>query len=214
MTAELGQKIKSLRVERGWTQNELAKRTSLDRGYLAYIESGRVGKPSADTFLKLARAFNIRPEELYQAAGYIKDDRRDYQPRQETSEEILERLRLAHPVSIPIYPEYPFHAGEPVEPVDYVYRTRPRGSRTAIEGYIVHGKCLEPIIQGEDVIIVDREAEIDAGNIVACLAQGGLYLGRLRKIADELYLENNEGRIKFAECQVAAPVIEVIRRLK
>ena len=39
-------------------------------------------------------------------------------------------------------------------------------------------------------------------------------IARLRKVADELYLENNQGRFKFEESEVAASVIEVIRRLK
>jgi SOS-response transcriptional repressor LexA len=71
-----------------------------------------------------------------------------------------------------------------------------------------------PLIEDKDIIIVDREASIDAGDIVACLFQGELHLGRLKKIAGELYLENNLGRIKLQDCQVAAPVIEITRRLK
>jgi len=213
MGNRLGLKIKELRNERGWTQNELAKRSHVDRGYLASIETSKVSNPSADTFLKLARAFNIRPEELYEAAGYIREAK-PLSPRQETPEEILDRLKLAQPVSIPVYSEFPFHAGEPVEPVDYVYRARTRSIRMGIEGYIVRGKCLEPEIRDQDIIIIDREGQIDTGNIIACLSQDRLHLGRLRKIADELWIENNEGRFKFDECQVAAPVIEVIRRLK
>jgi len=209
----LAKRLKELRAERDWTQNELAKRSSIDRGYIANLETDQVKNPSADTFLKLARAFNIRPEELYQAAGYVKDARAIL-PRQETSEEILERLRLAHPVSIPVYTQFPFHAGEPTEPVDYVYRARPKGAPKSIEGYIVHGNCLEPKINDDDVIIVDRDGAIDTGDIVAALVDGELHLGKVRKIADELYLENNHGRFKFEESQVAAPVIEVIRRLK
>jgi len=41
-----------------------------------------------------------------------------------------------------------------------------------------------------------------------------LHIARLRKIADELWLENNDGRYRFQECQVAAPVIEVIKKAK
>lgn len=210
----LGQKIKELRAEKEWTQHELAKHSGIGRGYLAQLETDIVANPSANILLKLARAFNIRPEELYQAAGYVKDARVPYLPRQETHEEILDRLKLATPVSIPVYEEYPFHAGELVEAISYVYRARTTIARRTLEGYIVHGGCLEPTVRDEDVIIVDREASIDSGDIVACLVDNQLTLGHLRKIANELYLENNEGRIKFEECQLAAPVIEVVRKLK
>ena len=208
----LGEKLKQLRIERELTQRELAQKTGLGRGYLAQLETNVVAKPSADTFLKLARAFNIRPEELYQAAGYIKDTANTY-PRQETPEDILERLRLASPVSIPVYTEFPVLAGEPTEPIDYIYRARTRGAPRNIEGYIVHGKCLEPKISDGDIIIVDREGQIDTSNIVACLFQDGLHLGQLRKIAGELWLESREGRLLLKDCQVVAPIIEVIKRL-
>jgi len=201
-------------MQRGWTQLEVAQRSVLDRSYISYLEQpGKSGRPSAEALLKLAKAFNIKPEELYQAAGYIKETK-GISPRPETPEEILDRLKLATPQSIPVYTDFPFHAGEPVEPVDYVYRARPKIASKNIEGYVVHGKCLEPDINSGDIIIVDRQGEINNGDIIACLLDNELHLARLRKIADELWLETNNGRRKFEECQVAAPVIECIRRLK
>jgi len=209
----LGERLKELRAERNLTQNDLAKRTGLGRGYLAQLETNVVANPSADTFLKLARAFNIRPEELYFAAGYTVGSR-PIQPRQETPEDILERLRVTISSTVPIYEDFPIYAGEPVEPVDYVSIVKDRAKGRNLEGYIAHGNCLSPTIEDGNIIIVDRDGQMDNGDIVAALVDGQLYLARLRKIADEVYLENNDGRIKLDECQVAAPVIEVRRRLK
>lgn len=210
----LPEKLKELRLQRGWTQLEVAKRSGLDRGYVSYLEQpkSKDTHPSAEALLSLARAFNIKPEELYEAAGYIKG--LQISPRPETPEEILDRLKLATPQTIPIYTDYPFHAGDAVEPVDFVYRARTRPATKNIEGYIVHGKCLEPQITEGDIIIVDREGQINSGDIIACLLGNELHIGRLRKIADELWLENNQHRTNFEECKAAAPVIETIRRLK
>lgn len=208
MLANWGYHIRKLREVHRLTQAELANRSGLKRSHISRIEKGAYQSCKQDTFGRLARGLSMTTSNLSQEIYGISI------PRQETSEDILERLRLAHPVSVPVYTEFPFHAGEPVEPVDYVYRARTRATRMNIEAYIVRGKCLEPIIQDQDIIVVDREGQIDTGGIVACLFQDTLHLGCLRKIADDLYLENNEGRIKFQECQVAAPVIEVIRRLK
>jgi len=214
MGMTLAQKLKDSRLQRSWTQLDVAKRSGLDRSYISYLEQpGKSGRPSAEALLKLAHAFNIKPEELYQAAGYIKETK-GTTPRLETPEEILDRLKLATPVSIPIYTDYPFHAGDPVEPIDFVYRARPKLANKNIEGYVVHGKCLEPHVNNGDIIVVDREGEIDNGDIIACLLDNELHIAKLRKIADELWLENNNGRRKFQDCQVAAPVIECIRRLK
>ena len=205
-------KIREFRALRGWTQDDLAKRSGVNRGSLASIETGKAANPSVDIFLKLARAFNIRPEELYQAAGYIKDNR-TIRPIKETSEDILERLRLAHPVSIPVYTEFPFYSSDGVEPVEYVFRSRTDNPKN-VEGYLIRDDSLPPTIIKDDIVIVDRDAPIYNGDIVLALVNGRLYISRFRKNCNEMWLENNYGKIKFDDCQVASPVIEVIRRLK
>ena len=201
--------VKRLREERGMTQGELSRQSGVSRGHLSRIEIGSYKSCNYATLEKLAKGLNISLSEL----SRIMKGRKSV-IRQETSEEILERLKLAQPVSIPVFRDFPFHAGQPVDPVFYVYRSRHEVAGKNIEGYLVHGQCLEPIIQDDDVIIVDRERAIDDGDVIACLIPEGMLIARLRKIAEELYLENNEGRIKLEEAQVAAPVIEVIRRLK
>lgn len=210
----LGIKIKEFRSSRDWTQNELARRSGIDRATLASIESGKSKHPTTANLLKLARAFNIRPEELYLVEGYI--DTNVLHVLKEKPEDILERLRLAQPQSVPVYSEFPVHAGGLTEPVDYVYRARPMGiAPKNIEGYVIRGHCLvEHGIKDSDIIIVDRDGAIDEGDIVACLTEWGMLCGQLKNVAGELYLENNRGQYRFRDCQVAAVVIEVIRRLK
>jgi len=202
---EVGALIKRLREEKGMSQRQLATLSRVDRGYINQLEAGKEGSISLRTARKLAIALGKPPEVFLQNGN---------SSHTETPEEILDRLKLATPVSIPIYTDYPFHAGDPVEPIDFVYRARPKLANKNIEGYVVHGKCLEPHINNGDVIIVDRDGEINNGDIVACLLDNELHLARLRKIADELWLENKNSRRKFEECQMAAPVIECIRRLK
>jgi transcriptional regulator with XRE-family HTH domain len=210
---DLDDKIKQLREERGWTQDELAKRSGLDRAYIAAIETKQIKKPSVESFLKLARAFKIRPEELYQAAGYIKDVTTII-PHKEPWDEILVRFNIAMPSSVPIYEDFPFHAGEDIRPIDYIPMVKNHVKKRNLEGYIVRGSCLRPLIEDKDIIIIDRDAPIESGDIVAGLIDGKMHLARLRKIANQLWLENNNGRILFKEYELAAPVIEVRRRLK
>lgn len=212
----LAEKLKELRIQRGWTQLEVAKRSGLDRRYISYLEQTKnTGRPSADAFLKLAHAFNVKPDVFYEAAGYISQSK-IIAPRMETHEEILDRLRLATPQSIPVYPwEYfPVHAGEGVEPSDYIYRARPKMASNNIEAYIVHGKCMEPEINDGDTIIVDRDGIIDHGDIVACIINNEFHILKVHKVAGEIWLENNQRKAKFENVQAAAPVIECIRRLK
>lgn len=146
---------------------------------------------------------NASPKPLLEAAGlsYVEPD-------------LPESSRLPSPTAIPIYMAFPFHAGSPTEPIDYVYRAQIKAAPKNVEGYVVDGTCLEPVVQDKDIIVVDRDGEINNGDIVACLIDDQLHIARLRKVADELWLENNHAKWPFREVKVAAPVIEVIRRLR
>jgi len=211
----LAEKIKELRAARNWSQADLAKHSGLDRGYIANLEGTKsIKRPSADAFLKLARALNIKPEELYKAAGYI-EDVRNTRPRAETLQELVDKLRITCPQSIPVYAweAFPFHVGDMVEPIEYIYIRR-KDARGCIEAYIVHGNWVEPKINDGDIIIVDREGAVENGDIVACLVNDESHVVRVRKVTNELWLEDRYGKYKFEQCRDAAPVIECIRRLK
>jgi transcriptional regulator with XRE-family HTH domain len=52
----LGLRIRHLREARGWTQEVLAERTTLDRSYIAGIEAG-LRNPSIKAIARIARGF-------------------------------------------------------------------------------------------------------------------------------------------------------------
>ena len=54
----LGQALRKLRTELGWSQSELALRAQMDRNYLSLIELGR-NSPSVRMLLRLCRALNV-----------------------------------------------------------------------------------------------------------------------------------------------------------
>lgn len=201
----VGELLKRLLSQKGMSQRKLANLSGVDRGYINSLVKGRRGSITLRIARKLASALDESPEIFLRSTTY--------QPK-ESHEDLLERYRITMPASVPIYEELALHAGEPVEPLDYVPVPREQARGKRLEAYIARGHCLEPEVKDGNIIIIDRDGEIDTGDIVACLVQGELRLARLRKIADELYLENNERRIKLEEAQVAAPVIEVRRKLK
>jgi transcriptional regulator with XRE-family HTH domain len=55
--ARLGRNIRSLREERGWSQEEYADRSGLHRTYVSAIERGR-RNPTIDVVERLARPFD------------------------------------------------------------------------------------------------------------------------------------------------------------
>jgi transcriptional regulator with XRE-family HTH domain len=56
---KIGMRIKALREKRGLSQEELAGRAGLSRGYLARLETGR-HEPTLTTLGKLAKALRVK----------------------------------------------------------------------------------------------------------------------------------------------------------
>ena len=77
----LGNKIKRSREECSLTQGQLAKFADVSQGYLSQLENGDVKNPSAAVLLRVAKAMNVEPDELFEAAGYptIRTLKRVYQ---------------------------------------------------------------------------------------------------------------------------------------
>ena len=60
---ELSKKVKVLRAERGWTQEELAKRSGVSICLVYFVENCKK-KPRVDSLMKIAKAFGIDADEL------------------------------------------------------------------------------------------------------------------------------------------------------
>lgn len=56
-------RLKQLRAKRGWTQEQLAEKAGINRGYLARLETGR-HDPTITTLEKLAKALKVKTAEL------------------------------------------------------------------------------------------------------------------------------------------------------
>jgi transcriptional regulator with XRE-family HTH domain len=64
MLQRLGRRIQTLRDQRKMTQEQLAAKTGLSRGYLARLETGR-HDPSATTLAKIALALRVPISSLF-----------------------------------------------------------------------------------------------------------------------------------------------------
>jgi SOS-response transcriptional repressor LexA len=128
---------------------------------------------------------------------------------------MIDHLRTVQPAAIPLcrWTDYPFRATQTPLPFDHIYRSRRRAIGRRMEAYVVHGARYDPAIGENDVIIVDREAPLDEGEIIACRLDGTPAVGKLMKVAGELWLDTVNGRTRFSECQAPATVIEVRRWL-
>ena len=60
----LGKTIRQLRLEKGWTQEELAERAGLHATYVGGVERGE-RNVGFDNLLNLARALQVHPSVLF-----------------------------------------------------------------------------------------------------------------------------------------------------
>jgi transcriptional regulator with XRE-family HTH domain len=60
---QLGMKVRALRDRRAMTQEVLAQKAGISRGYLARVETGR-HEPTLTTLRKLAKALGVPVSEL------------------------------------------------------------------------------------------------------------------------------------------------------
>ena len=63
----VGAKVRELREERGWLQDELAERSGLARNTISRIEMGRLS-PTVDSVTALAGALSVEPGDLFPKA--------------------------------------------------------------------------------------------------------------------------------------------------
>jgi len=202
---DIGKLIESERVKQKLSKVKLSQLSGVSRQEIAALEKGIRGiKTSTDVLVKIFNALNIPIDSFADVIGY------NYEAKN-----LPDKNRVSVSM-VPVYTDFPFHAGSDAHPISYEYShyAQVKPSSKNIEGYIVHGNCLEPTVQDNDIIIVDRDGQIDNGDIVACLLDDELHIARLRKVADELWLENKYGKYKYQECQVIAPIIKIIRNIK
>ncbi|MBN1690409.1 MAG: LexA family transcriptional regulator [Dehalococcoidia bacterium] len=161
----LGEFVRKTREARGLTQHELAALSGLGRGYISLIELDRIQETSAEKILKLAKALRVKPEEIYQAAGYIKEARIKYVAPASIILDSLQAVQALHNIiEVPVVAE--LHM--PGEIIEYAYIARPRPGPVNYVGVRAKGYCLEPEIQDGDVLIIDKDAQPEPGRTVLC----------------------------------------------
>ncbi len=210
--------IKELREQQGLTQEELAARSSgfgsppvsVKRTYISRAELGHIGKPSFDIIRGLAHGLGMSLTELQKRLSG------EATPPRERPEDLLRKLTMSLDYQVPVYDEYPIHAGHGVEPMYYMPVAKARvGAAEAgrLQGFPIRGDCMEPDIKEGDVVIVDTRAEVGVNSTVVCCRDGDVHIGRLRRIAGELFVENGHGRFPLADCSPVAKVVRLEREL-
>lgn len=67
---QLGMRIKYLRKQLGWSQEDLALEANINKNYICDLENGR-RNPSLDILERIATAFNVSLSELFRGIETI-----------------------------------------------------------------------------------------------------------------------------------------------
>ena len=67
----LAQRIRELRQDLGWTQQQLSSESGLSRSYISRLEMGDIALPSNGRLKMLAVALQTKTDDLLRAAGFL-----------------------------------------------------------------------------------------------------------------------------------------------
>ena len=196
----LGEVIRELRLQRGWSQEELARRAKVSTSYIGHLERGARKGASWAVIVKLARAFGIPEEEFFRMIS-----RGEPQSSPRSFTQAFQELELLLPVAIPIVAEG--SAGDEGIIVDYAYWARPKAAGKNILGVLVRGDCLEPDFKDGDIAFADTDLSPQNGDFVVCLIDGKLAIKRYREAGGKVWLENKYGRIEIGDNVVIQGVV-------
>lgn len=73
--------------EKGMTQNEIAEKTGLKQSFISQLYNGK--KPSLDTVLKFARAFNVTTDEILNYSPDLKRNSNTHQNLEDSKPKAL-----------------------------------------------------------------------------------------------------------------------------
>ncbi|MCI9177586.1 MAG: helix-turn-helix transcriptional regulator [Clostridia bacterium] len=76
---KLGEMIRIFRIANGYTMKQLAESSCLSTVYISELETMRKKNPSSDTIEKLASAFNISTEQLFEVAKLSEEGKWNFQ---------------------------------------------------------------------------------------------------------------------------------------
>lgn len=71
MSTRFGQLIKQARENRRWTQDDLAERLNVNRGYIGQLEAGTIKMPRPERLQLLEHHLGISREAMLRAAGRL-----------------------------------------------------------------------------------------------------------------------------------------------
>ena len=224
--------IKKLRLDRGWTQGELAKRTGYaDKSVISRIENGKVDLTTRQVRI-FAEAFGVTASELMGDDGVshkttvftISQD--VTKAMQKIRDDAMAEAGIAYSRVIPVYSRVaagiPLEAsGEIVDAEEIPIALARTGDYFGLR---VQGDSMEPKISSGDTVIVRKQNDAENGELVVVLVNGSdAVLKKLKKLPNGIMLISSNPAfdpiiytaedIKRLPVQIVGKVVELRAKL-
>lgn len=170
-----GEKIKSFRTKKGWSQEYLAELMGYQhKSSINKIEMGKSDLPQSK-LLKFAEIFGIEPQELLDiSATNEKEDRHEFKSSVVTypintifNLPVIASVRAGYDgVAVEEYQGFEF-AYDLKNPEEYVW-------------FRVEGDSMAPLIMNGDLALVRKQSDVDNGDIAIVIYNGDI--GTIKKV--------------------------------
>ncbi len=202
---DMGDRIHQLRIEHGYTLEELGNKVGVGKSTVRKWEKGMIANMKRDKIIKVADALGVTPTYLM---GY-KDE-----------------PRKAKAVSIPVLGRVA--AGIPIDAVEYVIGSEDIPEDMARSGKFfclkIKGDSMEPEIHDGDVVVVRQQNDAESDEIVIALVNGNDGVcKRLKKYDNSIALVSNnaayppmyftQSEIDETPVSILGKVVELRRKL-
>ena len=149
---KVGEYIKELRIEHGYSQEQLGKLIGVQRAAVQKWESGQVQNLKRDTIKDLCRIFNVTPNEFFQS------------DKIESNATILPDNVYMIPLYESVSAGFGSYANDCV--IDYI--PLPLASESEANETLcikVSGDSMYPKIEDGDKIVVRKQSSVDSGSV-------------------------------------------------
>lgn len=178
---DMGEKIKTLRLEKDMTLEELGNKVGVGKSTVRKWETGMIANMKRDKILKIAEALNTSP-------AYLMGWDNNVRPIENGTKEKKKGVTINVLGCVA--------AGIPIEAIEDIIDTEEISDEMAATGEYfglkIHGNSMEPRIMDGDVVIVKRQDDAESGDIIIATINGDeATCKRLRKLRDGIELISN-----------------------
>lgn len=167
-----------LLARRGISQSQLAAYIGMRPSAVSDWLAGKK-RPAPASLRRLAAYAGVPAEEVLRIAGHL--DAEAATPERGRPRSLRDEamgLISALPFEVPVYEDFPIHAGQGGIPIDVVYLPAMQRRPGSVIGLVVRGNCMAPAIEDGEIVVVDLEAEVEDGDVVAVELDDGWALRR------------------------------------